>query len=111
MRNSPVSKNRAAHLVHVLVEPAGRLVDAGYHGAAAAGQAAQRLHQFQGGGRVQAGGGLVQEQDGGVSEQLVADRHTLALAACGGTRFFGGRAWGVWGVGLGEGLKGLGFGG
>jgi hypothetical protein len=45
-------------------------------------QDAQRGHQVHGGGGVQAAGGLVQQQHRRVDQQLVADAHALALAAC-----------------------------
>lgn len=53
-----------AHLVHLLVQPAGGLVDGGDDGAAATGQAAQRVHQLQGSRGVQARGRLRGGQKG-----------------------------------------------
>ena len=43
-------------------------------------QPLQHLHDAQGGGGVQPRGGLVQQQNGGVDEDLVPDTHTLPLA-------------------------------
>ena len=67
-------------LVQLLVEARGGLMDGGDNRAAARCQLTQRGDQVHGRGGVQARGGLIQEDDGGVDQQLVADRDSLALA-------------------------------
>lgn len=49
------------------------------HGAPPCRQVLQQTDQVHGCGAVQPTGGLVQHDDGGVDQQLVADGHTLAL--------------------------------
>ena len=68
-------------LVQLLVQAGRGLVDGGGHRAAAAGQLAQHAQQVHGGGGVQPRGGLVQQQQRGVDQQLVPHGDALALAA------------------------------
>lgn len=51
------------------------------HGAAVVGEAAQQLHDVAVHARVEAGGRLVEEDQGGLGQQLQGDRDALALAA------------------------------
>jgi hypothetical protein len=77
VRNVALSQQH--QLVQLLVQPAAGLVDGRGNCTPTQRQLAQRHQQVQRCRAVQAAGGLVQHEDGGVDQQLVADGHALAL--------------------------------
>uniref|UniRef100_A0A5K1CXS4 Uncharacterized protein n=1 Tax=Nymphaea colorata TaxID=210225 RepID=A0A5K1CXS4_9MAGN len=67
------------HLVEHVVEPTGWLVDGGDDGSAYPGQPLDRGQDALSRGRVEAGRGLVQQQEARVDQHLLADAHPLLL--------------------------------
>lgn len=68
-------------MVEEELNPVGRLVDGEDDGAAGAGDVVDLLDDAVGAGRVQAGGGLVEEEQCGTVDYVDADRHPATFPA------------------------------